>query len=65
MVMMWMELECGTSFLAKTPQTRQHFFGGVIRPGVYPTDACVASLFFVFLRITQTNAEFPVGKSGF
>ena len=26
MVMMWMEFECETSLLAKTPETCQHFF---------------------------------------
>jgi hypothetical protein len=32
MVMMWMEFERGTSFLAKTPETRQHFF--LVPPGL-------------------------------
>jgi hypothetical protein len=26
MVMMWMEFECEPSFIAKTPEARQHFF---------------------------------------
>ena len=35
--MMWMEFECETSLMAKTPETRQHFlyFFGVEFSSVY------------------------------
>src|SRR5437588_11797803 len=48
---MWMQFECGTSFLAKTPETRQHFF--LVPPGLL--DAWMNSkLFFRFFCGTET-----------
>lgn len=31
---MWMEFGCETSLVPETPETRQHFFYGIIRPGL-------------------------------
>jgi hypothetical protein len=48
-----MEFECEMSLLAKTAETRQHFFSvDLIRPGL-PDERKVGKLFFIFLRISQ------------
>src|SRR5438132_8721655 len=51
--MMWMEFECETSLIAKTPETRQHFFhffgvGCGVRVRVYRIFGEMTSFFFAF-----------------
>jgi hypothetical protein len=45
--MMWMEFECGTSFLPETPEARQDFFPLVSLKGLSDTRTN-DKLFFVF-----------------
>src|ERR1700730_6324825 len=44
---MWIEVECETSLVIKTTGTRQHFFYGLIRPGL-PDERMNDKLFFNF-----------------
>jgi hypothetical protein len=44
MVMMWMEFECETSLLAKTPETCQHFFDFFQNCHLFVTFLVVAKL---------------------
>ena len=50
---MWMDFGCETSFVPEMPETSQHFFYGVIRPGLADKRKR-GKLFLFFLRITQT-----------
>ena len=48
-----MEVECETSVLAKTAETRQHFFSVDWFARVYRINESVATFFLFFLRISQ------------
>jgi hypothetical protein len=52
--MMWMEFECGTSFLPETPEARQDFFPLVSLKGLSDTRTN-DKLFFVFFCGTETR----------
>ena len=57
MVMMWMEFECETPLVAKTPETRQHFsFFVWMVPRVYRMRERMTSFFFVFWFSFGNNA---------
>jgi hypothetical protein len=64
MVMMWMDFEWNATYSQNGRDASTLFWWSDSPRGL--SDGCVrGKSFFIFLRITQTNAEFPVGKSGF
>ena len=57
-LLMWMDLECETSLVAKTPKTRQHFLVFSASPEVYPMNKSMASLFFFFCGLGRRIRNF-------
>jgi hypothetical protein len=60
---MWMEFECGTSFVAETPKTRQHFFVCGC-PAVLLDVKNFGKLFFKFLNHGLPRAAPPQPRVG-
>ena len=52
---MWMDFGCETSLVPEMPETSQHFFYDVIRPGLADKRKRGKS-FSIFLRITRLRS---------